>query len=83
VSDGKAGDDPDGAAYLFLGPFETGVYRASDAWCTITGGQRSFLGRDVAALADVDGDGRDDLVVNGGINDEGELRFFLTGASAW
>jgi len=60
---GAPGHDPNGAAYLLLGPADTGGTLA-EADCRIEGEQQAdLLGQAVAGVGDVDGDGYDDVLL--------------------
>ncbi|WP_121822389.1 FG-GAP repeat protein [Halostella salina] len=78
-ADGAGGNA--GAAYLFYGPVERGEYGTDDADVTVTGADGGeWTGYDVA-LADLNGDGVDDLVVSAPLRGPGCVYVFYGGPS--
>ncbi|WP_135821016.1 FG-GAP repeat protein [Halostella litorea] len=78
-ADGAGGNA--GAAYLFFGPIDGGERDAADADVTVEGtGGGEWTGYDVA-LADLNGDGVDDLVVTAPLRDTGYVYVFYGGPS--
>jgi len=78
-ADGAGGNA--GAAYLFYGPVEGGEYGTDDADVTVEGADGGeWTGYDVT-LADLNGDGVDDLVVSAPLRGPGYVYVFYGGPS--